>query len=231
MKLKLIISGISFVASLSGFGAVYNVTTGTVATSNGIAPSGLQLSNPSLAAAGNYTNGYQSPGSAGIVAFGIFSSLSDAQITGAVTTGLSTLYDNFNIFGSSGTFNAAGAFGTMGVFTRNTGATVTGSIFSGKNIYAFAGNGSTFANSSELLVLKSSSFFTDAQDAAPTAQTVTLTTANTELLFGLKALSVKTTTADSSATLGWNTAIAVPEPSAALLGALGALGLLRRRRN
>ena len=230
MKSKLIISGISFVASLSGFGAIYNVTTGTVATSNGIAPSGFQYSNPSAAAAGNYTNGYQSPGSAGVVAFGIFSSLSDAQITGAAIS-LSTLYSNFNIFGSAGTFNAAGAFGTMGVFARSTSATVTGSIFSGKNIYAFAGNGSTFANSTELLVLKSASLFSDAQDAIPTAQAVTLTTANTELLFGLKALSVKTTTADSSATPGWNTAIAVPEPSAALLGALGALGLLRRRRN
>ena len=230
MKSKLIISGISFVASLSGFGAIYNVTTGTLPTSNGIAPSGFQYSNPSAAAAGNYTNGYQSPGSAGVVAFGIFSSLSDAQITGAAISALSTLSSNFNIFGSAGTFNAAGAFGTMGVFARSTSATVTGSIFSGKNIYAFAGNGSTFANSTELLVLKSASLFSDAQDAIPTAQAVTLTTANTELLFGLKALSVKTTTADSSATPGWNTA-GVPEPSAALLGALGALGLLRRRRN
>jgi len=229
MKSKLIISGISFVASLSGFGAIYNVTTGTVATSNGIAPSGLQQSNPSAAAAGNYTNGYQSPSSAGIVAYGIFSSLSDAQITGVDS--LATLSSAFNIFGTAGTFNAAGAFGSMGVFARSTSATVTGSIFSGKNIYAFAGNGTTFANSTELLVLKSASFFTDAQDAIPTAQTVTLTPGTASLLFGLNALSVKTTSTDASATPGWNTATVIPEPSAALLGALGALGLLRRRRN
>ena len=227
MKAKLSVLAIFAMGFSSGFGAVYNVTTGTVASSNGIAPSGL-LTDVGAAAASGTFNGYQSPANAGIVAFGIFSSLSDSQITNAVS--LESLVSSFVQFGISGAFNAAGAFGSKGVFTRNTSATVLGSAFSNRNIYAFAGNGSTFANSTELLILKSASLFTDAQDDIPTAQTVTLTTGTATLLFGVNLADVRTTTADASVTSGWGTARLVPEPSAALLGAIGALGLLRRRR-
>lgn len=231
MKSKLGILGVSLVCMTSGFGAVYNVTTGTATTSNGIAPTGL-VSNIGAAAASGTFAGYQSPGLAGVVAYGIFSSLSDSAITDVGNLG--TLVSNFVQFGASGTFNAAGAFGSMGVFTRNTSGVVLGSAFSGKNIYAFAGNGSTFANSTELLVLKSVSLFTDAQDDIPTAQTVTLAAGpNTTLLFGVNLANVKSTTADASVTPGWGTATVklVPEPSTALLGVFGLLGLLRRRRN
>ena len=228
MKAKLSVLAIFALNFSSGFGAVYNVTTGTVASSNGIAPSGL-VSNIGATAVSGTFNGYQSPASTGIVAFGIFSSLSDSQITNAVS--LDSLVSSFIQFGASGGFNAAGAFGSKGVFTRNTSATVLGSSFSNKNIYALAGNGSTFANSTELLVLKSASLFTDAQDDIPTAQTVTLTTGTATLLFGVNLADVRTTTADASVTPGWGTAKVIPEPSAALLGAVGVLGLLRRRRD
>lgn len=238
MKTKSTILALSYVAIASSFGAVYNVTTGTIATSNGIASTGT-LSDPSAPAAVGSFTGYQSPGSTGIVAFGVFGTTNssiftqstDAQITGAVATGLSSLVATFVQFGASGGFNATGAFGTKGVFTRNTSATVTGSVFTSRNIYALIGNGTTFANSSELLVLKSTSLFEAAQDAIPTAQTVTLNTASASLLFGRNLADVRTTTADASATPGWGTAQAVPEPSTALLGAIGALGILRRRRN
>ena len=233
MKLTLHILALSVVGLATSYCAVYNVTTGTLATSNGIASSGGLVSNPSASPATGTFTGYQAPGTAGIVAFGIFSSLSDAQITGAAdfANGLSILSNAFVQFGAAGTFNTAGPTGSKGVFSRNTSSLVVGSPFSTKNIYAFVGNGTSFSNSTELLVLKSASTFTDGQDAIPTAQLVTLSYANTSLLFGRQLADVKTTTTDSSVTLGWGTAVAVPEPSAALLGALGALGLLRRRRN
>lgn len=228
MKAKLVILAATLCGITSGFGAVYNVTTGTATTSNGIASSNGAQNNPSGSALVGTFTGFQSPGTPGIVAFGIFSSLSDSQIT--AVTSLSTLVSSFVQFGASGAFNAAGPTGQKGLFTRNTSATVTGSQFSGKNIYVLAGNGSSFATSSELLVLRSTTLFTDGQDAIPTAQTVTLTPASASLLFGVNIADVRTTTADGSVTPGWGTAVAIPEPSAALLGAVGALGLLRRRR-
>lgn len=233
MKMTSRILALSVVGLASSFGAVYNVTTGTLATSNGIAPTAGLKSDPSLAAGTGSFTGYQSPGTSGIVAFGVFSSLSDSLITeqGNIPTGLSTLANAFVQFGASGAFNTAGPTGSKGVFSRNTSGTVAGSAFSGKNIYAFVGNGTTFANSTELLVLKSASLFTDGQDLIPTAQVVTLSSGTATLLFGRNLADVRTTTTDASVTPGWGTAVAVPEPSAALLGAIGALGLLRRRRN
>lgn len=241
MKSKIGILAVSAILASTGFGAVYNVTTGTLSTSNGIAPTGLSENNPSGTALAGTFSGYQAPTTAGIVAYGVFgtfagpgntglfSSLSDSAISAASPA---TLVSAFQQFGVAGTFNVAGPSASKGVFTRNTSTTVTGSVFSGLNIYAFVGSGSTFANSAtngELLVLKSATLFTNAQDAIPTAQIVTLSTATTTLLYGVNLADVRTTGTDASVTLGWGT-VGVPEPSAALLGAIGALGLLRRRR-
>lgn len=236
MKSKIGILAISAVLISTGLGAVYNVTTGTLSTSNGIAPTALGSDSAGTAVVGTFT-GYQSPGNPGTVAYGVFgtfagpgntglfSSLSDSAISAASA---STLVSAFQQFGVSGAFNVAGPSASKGVFTRNTSTTVTGSVFSGLNIYAFVGSGTTFANSTGLLVLKSAALFTDAQDAIPTAQIVTLSNLTTTLLYGVNLADVRTTGTDASATPGWGTA--VPEPSAALLGAIGVLGLLRRRR-
>jgi len=230
MKMTLRILALSVIGLITSSGAVYNVTTGTLATSNGIAPTrGLFPDSSAAPLTGTFT-GYQSPGTSGIVAFGVFSSLTDSQITGLGMNNFFTLSSAFVQFGASGAFNTAGPTGSKGVFSRNTSGTVAGSAFSNKNIYAFVGNGTTFANSTELLVLKSASLFTDAQDAIPTAQVVTLSSGTTTLLFGRNLADVRTTTTDASVTAGWGTAGA-PEPSTALLSAIGALGLLRRRRN
>lgn len=108
---------------------------------------------------------------------------------------------------------------------------MTGSAFSGKNIFLFVGSGDTLAGSSELLILKTIILFDDGRDSVPTPLTVTVRPdATTTALFGVTNANVWTTNSDSVISGGWTTA-AVPEPSAALLGALGALGLLRRRRN
>jgi hypothetical protein len=223
MKTKLATLIVTALAAASGYGAVYNVTTGTGATSSGIAPTG-RISDPAAAPISGAFTGLQS---AGIVAFGIFTS-TDAELTAA--TSLTSLVNAFAIFGGSGTFNAPGATGQQGVFGRSTSATVAGSAFDTKNIYAFVGNGTTFANSTELAIIKSQTMFAAAQDQLPTAQTVTLTMATTSLIWGVKLENLKTTTADVSVTPAWGMAMAVPETSTALLGALGVLGLLRRRR-
>lgn len=223
MKTKLATLIVTALATASGYSAVYNVTTGTLATSSGIAPTG-RISDPTAAPISGAFTGLQS---AGVVAFGIFTS-TDAELMAA--TSLTSLVNAFSIFGSPGTFNAAGPTGQLGLFGRNTSTTVAGSAFDGKSIYAFAGNGTTFANSTELAIIKSQTMFAAAQDQIPTAATVTLTMATTSLIWGVKLENLKTTTADVSVTPAWGMAMAVPETSTALLGALGALGLLRRRR-
>lgn len=232
MKLKsTILASLVLAVSLgSSYGAIYNVTNGTTATSNGIAPtSGLLVSNPAASAEVGTFTGFFSPTNPGVYGFGIFGT-TDGAITAA--TSLSSIVNAFTIFGTTDTFNTGGApTNQRGLFAHSQNAVVTGSSFSGKNIYLLVGNGASFGASTQLLVLKNSALFTDAQDAVPTAQNITFSTATATLLFGRNLADVKTTGTDASVTPGWGTATAVPEPSAALLGAVGALGLLRRRRN
>lgn len=230
MKLKsTILAGLAMSFGLSSsYGAIYNVLNGTTATANGIAPSGL-VSNPAAPAAGGAFTGFFSPTNPGVYGFGFFG-LTDTNITNA--TSLTDIVTAFTIFGVTDTFNGGGApTNQRGLFAHSQSGTVTGSSFSGKNIYLLVGNGATFGASSQLLVLKNSSTFTDAQDSVPTPQNITFSTATSTLLFGRNLADVKTTGADATVTPGWGTATVIPEPSAALLGAVGALGLLRRRRN
>ena len=202
---------------------IYTVTTGTSATSNGIANSaGLQFQNASVPA-------FVSAGP-GTVGFGYFN-ITDAAIT-AATSGatLVTAFQNWNTNGT-GTFNSPGPTQQRGVFAQTAAARdIVTAGFDTKNMYVFVGNGTTYANSTEFLVLKSAFLF-DQAESGPTAFSKTITTANSSILFGTSASDVRTTSADASVTPGWRTAVPVPEPSTSLLGAIGALALLRRRRN
>lgn len=229
MKLKSLILAAVVVTVGSSQAAIYNVLNGTTAAANGIAPSGLVSDPTGDAKVGSFT-GFFSPTNPGVYTFGYFN-VTDSDITNALS--LSTIVGAFVQFGATtDTFNAGGApTNQRGLFAHSQSATVTGSGFSGKNIYLLVGNGSSFNDSTELLVLKNQALFTDAQDAVPTAQNITFSTATSTLLFGVNLADVRTTGSDSSVTPGWGTASLIPEPSAALLGAIGALGLLRRRRN
>ncbi len=229
MKHKLTLIITSLLTAGSTHAAIYNVLNGSAATSNGIASSGL-ISNPSAPAATGTFTGYFNTTNPGVYTFGYFS-ITDDNITSA--TSISTLANAFVQFGTAtDVFNSGGApTNQRGLFAHSQSATVTGSAFSDKNIYLFVGNGTSFSNSTELLVLKNASKFTDAQDAVPTAQNITFSTTTSTLLFGVNLADVRTTGTDSSVTPGWGTAAPVPEASTSLLGAIGALALLRRRRN
>jgi hypothetical protein len=228
MKSKIAILSASLMMAASSFGAVYNLTTGTAATSHGITETGLLNAPLAPPLPGGSLSTFQSPGNPGVVGFGIFTGLTDAQIS--VTQSPASLISAFVQFGQLGAFNSAGPTGQKGLFTRNTADIVSGTAFANKNMYLFVGNGTTYANSTEFLVLKSDALFTAAQDDIPTAQTVTLTPTSATLLIGRQILDVRTTSGDTSVTAGWGTAKLIPEPSTALLGLIGALGLLRRRR-
>ena len=164
--------------------------------------------------------------------------ITDADITAArlSATGGTTLISSFVAFGgptSFSTFTLAGppTANNRGFTTLNAPATViAGSQFAGRNMYMFVQN----ATLAEFGVFKSALLFDAADD--PTLPNVTKTfsganTPNANILFGNTSFSVATSNSDTVATQSWSTAAVVPEPSAALLGALGVLGLLRRHRN
>jgi len=211
-------------STADGATTLYNFTTGATATANGTQDSSGKAFQNSL----NVTFA-----GAGTVAFGYFS-ISDAAITAA--TAVTTLTGSFNNWNTAGTnvFNAPGpgATGARGTYNFNAAArdltTLGGDAFAGKFMYAFIGNGLTFAGSTEFLVLKTTFTFNTAE-SGPTAIVKTITAANSSALFGTAVTNVFTTNADVSPTPGWQTA-AIPEPSAAVLCAIGVLGLLRRRR-
>jgi hypothetical protein len=221
---KIALVTFALAGSVSAVTTTYTWTTGTTATSNGIANSA------GLAFQDSTNVSFAGPGS---VSWGYFN-ITDAEITGA--TSASTLVNAFQNWNNTiGKFAAPGPTGNRGTFNfnaaaRDLGAGQSGEAFANKNMYVFVGNGTTFGASTEFLVLKTNFTFNPAE-SGPTAFTKTLSTSTvTDVLFGTTTTNVFTTNSDASQTPGWRTAAPVPEPSAALLGAIGALGLLRRRR-
>lgn len=132
-------------------------------------------------------------------------------------------------FSSSASYPGVfGAFGGTGV-TGTLPTTATGALV-GNNIYAVVGN----AAGTDFIVWNSGLNFA-AEDAVLGGAAVGFQTRNATLVRGIvdpngnngitgAALSARN--GQAAVTFG-----VVPEPSAALLGAIGALGLLRRRRN
>jgi hypothetical protein len=148
-----------------------------------------------------------------------------------------TLVSNFVAFGGSTSFSTFTLGGppsqnNRGFTTLNAPATtIAGSAFSGKNMYMFV----TGAGNNEFGVFKSTLLFDPADDPTLPNVTKVFTTANTpnqNILVGGTGFSVATNNNDNTVTQSWSTKslVAVPEPSAVLLGAIGVLGLLRRRR-
>lgn len=225
-KLAGLLAAVLTVASSDAATTSYQFTTGTTAASNGIinGVSGKAFQNSVSAT-------YAGPGTVGVGYFNI----TDAAILAATSPAtLISAFQNWNTNGTS-TFNAPGAVGNRGVFNISPAAARdlqtggSGAGFQDKAMYVFVGNGATYAASTQFLVLKSTYTFNPAESGV-TTYAKTFTTANSAALIGSSVADVKTTNTDATVTPGWSTAALIPETSTALLGALGALGLLRRRR-
>lgn len=145
---------------------------------------------------------------------------------GTVLTPTSTYADILPSWTNAGdiTFASGATAGYNGYFDGTVGFTdATG--LAGKNVFVWVTNGSNF---STVLENTTTQFLADA--AIPNANTITISSAK------LAQYNIHLGTYDPAGNGGTgsfvvNNAAPIPEPSAALLGALGVLGLLRRRRN
>jgi hypothetical protein len=230
MKNKLINGLAITVITLSANAASYIINNGSGATASGIVDSEGRAFRSSTTVDQAFTgaSGGTSAGP-GIVSVGIFSE----SVNFSTFTTASDFVNAFTNFGNiTNTFAAAGATGNRGVYSvALNNITVASTSFAGKNMYLFAGNGTTLANSTEFLVFRSNNTFNAADDSVPTATTYTFRPSLGTTLWGSELPDVKTASTDASTTAGWQMAAPVPETSTSLLGALGALALLRRRRN
>ena len=161
----------------------------------------------------------------GVLATGYFATVADGDLA---TTEFSSLLADFDQLGGSLAFD--NSFNIDALFDVSLGDAIgAGSDFIGKSVYIVMGNGSSLATSSELAVFKDSSLTFDEDTNSP-GGSVVITPG--DLPSGLLVGSiggpetVSGTTFDNSIILAQN----IPEPSVTILGLLGMLGLLRRRR-
>lgn len=224
MKNKLIALLALTVTSSLSFGALYTVHSGSGATATGIQTLEGRTFRAGTTAGDAFSSGGGTSAGPGVIAFGIFS-------TDALSTmNQAQLIAAFTVFGSNAPFAVGGLSGNRSTYSLPMQAAVTGSVFNTKNMYVFAGNGTTYESSTQFLVVKSNYTFKAADDALPSPTVNVVDTTNTQILIGSLVTNVQTTNSDTTTNPGWQMATLVPETSTALLGALGALGLLRRRR-
>lgn len=227
MKSKLI-ALLSIIATVSCNAALYSV-------SNSIGDGSIGITEADgLPGAAVTTRGFQTTDAT--IAFGVFS-IDDTAIAGAASA--SSLFSSFVQFGTNVRNFTSTTGGANGVATptSTTDVAVTGNAtFVNKNIYLLVVNASSFANitgTTQALVLKLNRQFLAADDAFVGTQALTYDNNNATLVLGgFNNYQFRTRTADTTVGAAWNTvALPVPETSTSLLGAIGALALLRRRRN
>lgn len=189
------------------FGATFAVSNGSGDTAFGIGDS----------------SGDAFQGIEGIVSIGVFSSDDFFNFSSP------DFVSNFTSFGTTDDFLAPGPFGNNGIFDLSATATAADEPFVDQPIVAFFGNAATFAEATEFLVLDLGRNFMASDDDITTPIDIAVTDATT-VLFGGTVANISTFNGDTSTQQGFITAAPVPEPSSFLLGALGALALLRRKR-
>lgn len=132
--------------------------------------------------------------------------------------------------------SAATSIGATGFLNASVTTADPGNTLFGKQIYVLLGNSATLLSSPAAALFTAGTLF-PLQDGAGNAVSPTIAVRNNAgLVFGTTVAATGVAAPFTGANGVVQVGISgvnnlVPEPSAALLGALGALGLLRRRRN
>lgn len=171
----------------------------------------------------------------GFVAVGYFQTLTSGQFA---TTTSAQFASDFSILGSASNSLTYTGFGPEnaieGIVSLSASAsTPTGNPFVGKTAYVLVGNGSSLATSTQLFIM-ATGISIPADPSTPITIDMSAGTTPGTVQMGVDnhngAVFIGNNNA-GSITNGYRLAtIFIPEPSTALLGAIGALGLLRRRR-
>ena len=212
MKIKIAFAAALMAMASNSNAAVYTVSN--VATGYGYSDALIQLEDNSLA-------------SGGIAALGYFSAAPSGDLANIATT-----ISNFTILASALTGSYSETLGgSCAGYVDTTiqgAAVIEPSSLIGQSLYFFVGNASTLAASTQWALVQVATILSDdpfeqgyvAQPygLTPIIGTIGSYTGNPSIIEGT----------DTFTTL--KLVSAVPEPTTALLGAFGALGLLRRRR-
>ena len=213
MKMKLAFAAALVAMASNASAAVFAVSN--VTTGYGYSDALFQLEDNSL------SNG-------GIVAMGYFSGTPSGNLVDIATT-----VGDFTILAS----------GLTGSYSESLGGSFAGYIeeivqgasiiepnsLIGKSLYVFAGNASTLAASTQWALVQVGTIFSD----DPVEQTYVAQAFSLTPIIGTVGSYTGNASGLASGSEAYTTlklVSAVPEPTAALLGAFGALGLLRRRR-
>jgi hypothetical protein len=171
----------------------------------------------------------------GIASSGTFS-ITDAAVDALITAGkyqdLVSAFASGTLIGSSDfTNDASDYFGLVvpGAYAFSSGINFNETTIIGQTLYTFMGDGGTLATSGSLGLYRHSNTLA-ADPVIPPESNYDLKLSGGTLLVGTAGSKVMTITDLAAGPLAYKTITLIPEPSTALLGALGALGLLRRRR-
>ena len=212
MKIKIAFAAALMAMASNASAAVYVVSN--VATGYGNTDALIQLEDNSLSTGGIAALGYFSGSPSGDLA-NIATTIADFTILGSALTGS---------YGESLGGSFAGYVDTV----VQGAAVIEPSSLIGKSLYFFVGNASTLAASTQWALVQVATIFSD----DPTEQTYVAQPYGLTPIIG----TIGSYTGNPSIIEGTDTfttlklVSAVPEPTTALLGAFGALGLLRRRR-
>jgi hypothetical protein len=173
-----------------------------------------------------YQNGNGTLNSGGIATIGYFTS--GYTITGVAATDLAafTIVTSAEIGGAS--VDLGGAFaGYAQSDAVDVGTITTGNVLLNRPVYSFIGNLATLASSNAWILIQVGTI----TDDVPTANDYSSNPAANLPVAGYGQVGPGFTgNAGGQGSSTYSTLQFIPEPSAALLGAFGVLGLLRRRR-
>lgn len=215
MKLKSVIALAALLAVTSGV-----AQSATITLARGLGAVGINVQNGLTNAV--LPGGYY-------IAVGTFTNASGVTQVPTITTDFSSLLAavaQFDVFGSSNSPTSGTTSGLLAAAITGLGSPDT-SVFNNKEIFVLVGNGTTAVNSNQwgFFSMATPVFFPPnvADAGGPTLTTATFAS--------ITPLPNAGTRIDNASGADSFRLVGVPEPSAAMLGAIGALGLLRRRRN